>query len=539
MANITAEKDIPVTLPACTFTGNFGMVFTGWNTKANGSGTSYADGATVTNLASVGETVTLYAQWRFSVDDPTSCTIRFNANGGAGTMTDQEFYILINLRPNKFTREGYVFTGWNTKADGSGTSYADGATVTNLASPGETVTLYAQWELGYGIHFEANGGEGTMTIVTAEKDKPVTLPACTFTGNFGMVFTEWNTKADGSGTSYADGATVTNLASPGETVTLYAQWAMPQLNAYTIHFNANGGTGTMSNQIIELVTAADVLFANRFTRDGYAFAGWNTKADGSGTSYGDGAQIFTRDLDLGGIVTLYAQWKLGYGIRFDANGGWGNMASVTAKKDEPVTLPACTFGKTVRFLNWNTKADGSGTSYADGATVTNLASPGETVTLYAQWSDGSLIIHINENYYLVHFDANGGTGTMADQQFNLSERKALTDNSFTREGYVFTGWNTESDGSGTSYADGAIVIDLASLGETVTLYAQWEVGYAVHFDANGGKGTMDDQMVGVGRTKALSANKFTREGYTFAGWNTKSDDSGTSYADGATVTDLA
>lgn len=70
---------------------------------------------------------------------------------------------------------------------------------------------------------------------------------------------------------------------------------------YTVIFNNNGGSGTMSNQI---AATAAALTANAFTKEGYAFNGWNTSADGTGTAYADGASYaFTAD------VTLYAQWK--------------------------------------------------------------------------------------------------------------------------------------------------------------------------------------------------------------------------------------
>ncbi|MGI5990351.1 MAG: InlB B-repeat-containing protein, partial [Lachnospiraceae bacterium] len=131
-------------------------------------------------------------------------------------------------------------------------------------------------------------------------------------------------------------------------------------------------------------------------------------------------------------------------------------------------------------------------------------------------------------------------GQMADQTINVGESTALTANAFTRSGYTFTGWNTAADGSGTSYADGAEVTDLALADGSVTLYAQWKQNvYTVHFDANGGSGDMSDQKITVGESTALTANAFTRSGYTFTGWNTAADGSGTSYADGTEVTDLA
>lgn len=89
-----------------------------------------------------GSTLTVYAHWL-----PNSYTVAFDGNGSTdGTMANEPMtYDTANaLTANAFTRKGYTFSGWNTKADGSGTPYADKASVKNLAESG-TVTLYAQW----------------------------------------------------------------------------------------------------------------------------------------------------------------------------------------------------------------------------------------------------------------------------------------------------------------------------------------------------------------------------------------------------------
>ena len=109
--------------------------FAGWNTKADGSGTAYTDGQSL----SVTESTILYAQWSLY-----RVTITFNSTGGLGTMERQE--VVVNtatpLNPNSFTKiADNAFTGWNTKADGSGTAYTDGQEI----SIAENITLYAQW----------------------------------------------------------------------------------------------------------------------------------------------------------------------------------------------------------------------------------------------------------------------------------------------------------------------------------------------------------------------------------------------------------
>lgn len=77
--------------------------------------------------------------------------------------------------------------------------------------------------------------------------------------------------------------------------------------------------------------------------------------------------------------------------------------------------------------------------------------------------------------YKIRFDANGGTGTMADQSHTYDRKQALTANAFTREGYRFTGWNTRPDGKGKAFTDKQTVTNLlAHDGATGVLYAQWE-----------------------------------------------------------------
>jgi uncharacterized repeat protein (TIGR02543 family) len=128
---------------------------------------------------------------------------------------------------------------------------------------------------------------------------------------------------------------------------------------------------------------------------------------------------------------------------------------------------------------------------------------------------------------VVTFDPNGGSGSMAPEADNAPT--ALTANVFTRAGYTFTGWNIAPDGSSTAYADGATYPFTVS----ATLYAQWTANtYAVTFDPNGGSGSMAPEADNA--PTALTANVFTRAGYTFTGWNIASDGSSTAYADGAT-----
>lgn len=155
--------------------------------------------------------------------------VAFDANGGIGTMaaiSGCQVGTPFTLPANTFTRSGYVFTGWNTAADGSGRAIADAATVQDLTTQNNgIVTLYAQWKgASYNLKFNANGGTGTMAAMTnLSAGTNYKLTANSFK-RAGYIFTGWNTKKDGTGKRYANKATINLNVSNGKTYTLYAQW---------------------------------------------------------------------------------------------------------------------------------------------------------------------------------------------------------------------------------------------------------------------------------------------------------------------------
>ena len=156
----------------------------------------------------------------------TAYRVAFKANGGTGKMGAQTIKKNATkaLKANAFTRTGYTFTGWNTKADGTGTAYANSQKVKNLTKAGKTIKLYAQWKKApYKVAFKANGGKGTMSTQKIKRGKAVALKANSFK-RAGYKFVGWNTKKNGSGKSYKNGQTVKNIAKAGKTIKLYAQW---------------------------------------------------------------------------------------------------------------------------------------------------------------------------------------------------------------------------------------------------------------------------------------------------------------------------
>ncbi|MBO5632267.1 MAG: InlB B-repeat-containing protein [Aeriscardovia sp.] len=193
-----------------------GYTFTGWNTKPQGDGTAYQPGNT---LDLPKGSMTVYAQWKKNPDEQVIYEGNGATSGSTATQTQVEG-LTVNLSQNGFTRPGYTFTGWNTEADGSGTSYQPGTVYT---VPGHTTYLYAQWKPDQGtISYNANGGTGTTASQTGNVDSSTSVAQNGFTRP-GYTFTGWNTEADGSGTSYQPG---TSITIPNGTKVLYAQWKL-------------------------------------------------------------------------------------------------------------------------------------------------------------------------------------------------------------------------------------------------------------------------------------------------------------------------
>ena len=154
--------------------------------------------------------------------------IRYNPNGGDGDAfkkVGDSGTTATTAEAGVFLRKGHTFTGWNTKADGTGTAYQAGADVAYPAE-GQTLTLYARWEaITYKVRFDGNGAtSGTMADLTVAYDAKAALPANRYAKS-GETFAGWNTKADGTGAAYRNKGEATNLASSqDDVVVLYAQW---------------------------------------------------------------------------------------------------------------------------------------------------------------------------------------------------------------------------------------------------------------------------------------------------------------------------
>lgn len=138
---------------------------------------------------------------------------------------------------------------------------------------------------------------------------------------------------------------------------------------------------------------------------------------------------------------------------------------------------------------------------------------------------------------VITYNANGGSGTMSNTTYTYSTSGTviLNTNTFTKTGYNFLGWSLSSTATSASYSDGQ-PWNKSNSGN-YTLYAVWEKKtYKITYNANGGSGAPSTQTKTYGTSITLSSVKPTKTNYTFVGWNTAADGSGTSYASGAKYT---
>ena len=244
-------------------------------------------------------------------------------------------------------------------------------------------------------------------------------------------------------------------------------WAM----SFTITYHPNGASG---DEVVESKVGSEsyTIRSNMFSRSGYNFTGWNTEANGNGTSYSAGSSYSElANLDL------YAQWsRITYTIKYNKNASdaTGTMASTTKYYGTNVTLRSNAFKRTgYSFAGWATSSGGA-VVYANGATYKANAN----VTLYAKWT---------AHKYIVKFNGNGSTsGSMKEQSFEYGTEQKLTSNAFKKTGFTFSKWTRNADGTGTSYTNGQSVKNLTSTnGAEIKLYAQWKANNEAKYDSAG------------------------------------------------------
>ena len=132
--------------------------------------------------------------------------------------------------------------------------------------------------------------------------------------------------------------------------------------------------------------------------------------------------------------------------------------------------------------------------------------------------------------YTVSYNANGGNGSMSTDTISYGKAYTTKSNTFTRTGYTFAGWNENSSGTGSDWTSWIGKPWTWTYTRSITLYAKWKPNtYTVSYNANGGSGSMSTDTISYGEAYTTKSNTFTRNGYTFAGWNENSSGTGSDW----------
>lgn len=416
-----------------------------------------------------------------STSYPSTITINYDSFGVSSVPSPQSDYV------TKTTITPYSFSSWNTNRSGTGTSYSSGGTYSDNAN----VTLYAQYRESsssesiaypsfqvrpaisrnpaivdaYTVDFNANNGSTTPSSQTSTCTASYTFDSWYsyktdkhYTPNTSYEFTTSDTLYSMWDISYSNYSSITlpnaiskNSSSAGE---------------YTVTYHANDGSGTQTSASAARTTT-------------YTFAGWNTKPDGTGTTYSAGSSYKPTSSH-----TLHAKW---------------NSSTSTAS----ITLPTPT-REDYTFIGWATSANADANSV-----ITGDYTPEGDTNLYAIWE---------RNTYTITYKYLNFTGETALQKDNkVGEEISLYSSSDVKSSHEYgahlIGWSTTvPDGLKYEYELGASYIGQ----ENITLYGVW--AYYIDYDANDGIFDIDREYKAYSQDYNISTIEPTRTGYTFEHW---------------------
>lgn len=519
-----------------------GYRFKEWNTKADGTGDHY----TINAKPQFSKDTTLYAIWQ------KTCEITFDANGAEGKMdkliVDQNSYIY--LPQNSFVKTDYSLDSWNTERDGSGTKYNDKA----FNQITGDLKLYAQWkQTRFTVTYDANGGEGETgpQYVDFATGTSSVCPRCSGPHKSAVTSPDLSVNfcdCCGFGRVLKDEGATTGLSDS----------SYRSLTDYTV----NAKFDNVASKYADLIA----LYPDKNS----------TQVSGDETAeYTAYTALYDKAKELMNAALSGVTKSAGYNMESSAVIGVTDRFVLTPGAndlsiDDTLSAVARLFGydDTATFLSYAQNAAAVYAANEAGANMESLANrlkykgavytnSGSFIFPYAFRNDtidttlmAYLIIDADGNISLWLSDLSAlylttlyglelpdGTDAALEVygRCSLYENPRPLNNSFTREDYSFSKWNTAPDGSGTNYTSTS-TFSSYSLKENMTLYAQWTTTkYTVTFDANGGEGAMEPQKIEKGVATPLNENKFTREGYTFAGWNTNSTSAYTSYTDGEEI----
>ncbi len=304
-----------------------------------------------------------------------------------------------------------------------------------------------------------------------------------------------NLSALNSGLSFLPGAIYLPLGEEFDVEKTPDLRGLLKERVFNIAFDPNNGTGAMSPQGVRKNTPT-TLNANKLKRDNYSFIGWNTKADGTGTSYQDSANV-----SLTGSMKLYAQWKANeYEISYDLNGG-----SVTIANPKSYDITTATFK-----LNNPTK---EGYTFT-GWTGTDLTGTSTDVRIPLGSAGNREYTAIWKTIeYSISYTLNNGSVSGNPASYTI-ESDAITLNNPTKNGYTFTGW-TGTDLSGKTQT---VTVAKGSTGDRSYTANFTPITYTISYELNGGTNNAENPTSYTIESATVTLKAPTRDGYNFGGW---------------------
>lgn len=473
-----------------------GYTFAGWYTQSNGTGTKYDPGS---NYAADqnGGTVNLYAKWT-----PWTYNIKYDQNvkstSSSKTVTDmpaaqtktQEIDVTLSSMTPK--RNGYIFAGWSTSANGS-VEYKPGSRFTkDLDSNGASITLYAVWtpwkyKVQYDKNVSADSSSQTVSNMPTDQTKTEEVNL-TLSSNkpsrHGYIFNGWQAQINGKAVDYQPGATLSYDVDDkdGSTIILKAQWTAWK---HTVHYDKNVPANSSSQTVTNMPEDQTKTFDEKLNlstkipkREGYNFRGWLLEY-GTAIAVVSPGTAYERDQN-GGTYVLKAQWEpWKHTVHYDANGGDQSSVPNDQKKTYEQNMNVATKVPTrneYKFLGWkayheyNDKSGnkhselignyqpGASYNYDIDETGQYAADNGEynkcgTVTMKAQWVQ----------LYTVKYDGNQPaikgvtvTGSVANQTQGQDESVNLRTNNFKNNSGIYKDWSVGKDAYKYGKLDGKI-----------------------------------------------------------------------------------
>lgn len=441
---------------------------------------------------------------------PIEYRVIFDANAGdktvTGTMEDQVFTYDVEAKLNANTfactdeKNGvqlYAFGGWNTEADGSGTAYTDEQEVSNLTAESEgEITLYAQWQ-----HVTKK-----LTYVSAQGDASDAADVDIFSevvvANAPAGFDETKYIFKGWRSNVAVGYEVMQpgdkFVMPNTDVTLTAVWEeIVPVAKHTVTYQIDSMQS--KDGIYEVGSTVHVMRDNP-TKSGYTFLYWRSSHEGKLLRRGDTFEMPNTN------VTLTAQWQKDpteYTVQFLVDGR--PIGQETGIAGSFITLKPAQTKTGFTFVGWQSSV-GEGKIYPANS---RFEIPATTVKMTAVWQ-------ADPTTYTVTYALNGGEGTAPTAaQYVADAFVTVTDETFTKEGFIFAGWRSSFGGTVYQAND-----TFQMPGTNVTLTAQWQPVEKTYTVSTSIDGTVTQIVDGkkANEIYTIAVDDPTKDGHTFTGW---------------------